>query len=100
MGTLPAQVVRNFALEGLVIGGAGAVLGMLVTVVASVALDLLGLQMPPPPGRSVGYPLHVDLPPTLFAATAAVIVISAVAAAWVVSRKAARKSIVEALAHV
>jgi putative ABC transport system permease protein len=100
MGTLPGQVVRNFALEGLVIGVAGAVIGMLVAVAISVVFDLAGLQMPPPPGRSVGYPLHVDLPPGLFAVTAAVIVLSAVAAAWAVSRTAARKSIVEALAHV
>jgi putative ABC transport system permease protein len=97
MGTLPGQVVRNFALEGLVIGVAGAVLGMLVAIAASVTFDLAGVRMPPPPGRSVGYPLHVDLPPGLFAITAAVIVLSAVAAAWVVSRKAARKPIVEAL---
>jgi putative ABC transport system permease protein len=100
MGTLPGQVVRNFALEGLVIGTAGAVLGMLVAVAISVTFDLNGFQMPPPPGSSVGYPLHVDLPPELFAATTAVIILSAVTAAWAVSRKAARKSIVEALAHV
>jgi len=100
MGTLPGQVVRNFALEGLVIGAAGVVLGMAVAVAASVSFDLLGVEMPPPPGRSVGYPLHIDLPPALFLATAAVIVLSAVVAAWFVSRKAARKSIVEALAHV
>ena len=100
MGTLPGQVVRNFVLEGLVIGVAGALLGMLVAVATSLGLDAAGLQMPPPPGRSVGYPLHVDLPPVLFAVTAAVIVLSAVAAAWVVSRRAARTSIVEALAHV
>jgi putative ABC transport system permease protein len=100
MGPLPGQVVRNFALEGLVLGVAGAVLGMLVAISSSLAFDLAGLRMPPPPGRSVGYPLHVDLPPGLFAVTAAVIVLSAVTAAWAVSRKAARKSIVEALAHV
>jgi len=100
MGALPGQVVRNFALEGLVLGAAGAVLGMLVAIATSVTFDATGLQMPPPPGRSVGYPLHVDLPPALFAATGAAILLSAVAAAWAVSRKAARKSIVEALAHV
>jgi putative ABC transport system permease protein len=100
MGTLPGQVVRNFALEGLVIGAAGAVLGMAVAVGTALTCELLGLQMPPPPGSSVGYPLHIDLPPALFAVTAVVIVVSAAAAAWVVSRQAARKSIVEALAHV
>ncbi len=100
MGTLPGQVVRNFALEGLVIGVAGALLGMVAAVTTSVAFDLGDVQMPPPPGSSVGYPLHVNLPPALFVATGVVIVLAAVTAAWVVSRKAARKSIVEALAHV
>ncbi len=69
-------------------------------VAASVSFDVLGLRMPPPPGRSVGYPLHIELPPALFAVTAAAVVLSAVVAAWAVSREAARKSIVEALAHV
>ena len=100
LGALPTQVIRNFVLEGLVVGVLGSALGIVVAVALSLAADFLGIQMPPPPGRSVGYPLHIDLSLALCTTTALVVISASVAAAWAVSRKAAKRSVVEALAHV
>lgn len=100
LGTLPAQIVRIFALEGLVLGIAGVVGGMLCAAGISVAFLFFDIQMPPPPGRSVGYPLHVNLSFDLYALTFLCVIALSVAAAWLVSRKAAAKPIVEALGHV
>jgi putative ABC transport system permease protein len=100
IGTLPREIVRNFVLEGAVIAGAGALVGMLLAGGVTVFLMFAGIQMPPPPGRSGGYPLVVNFSALLYAATgAAVIAVSALAAYWV-SGKAARKPVTEALAHV
>jgi len=100
IGTLPREIVRNFVLEGVVIGLVGALLGMLIAGAVTVFLAFAGIQMPPPPGRSTGYPLVVNFSVLLYAATAiAVMAVSALAAYWV-SSKAARKPITEALAHV
>jgi putative ABC transport system permease protein len=100
LGALPVQIVRDFALEGLVIGAAGSILGVAVCALASVGFSALGVQMPPPPGRSVGYPLHINLDATLFVWTVLLVIALSALAAWFASRKAAARPIVEALAHV
>jgi len=100
LGALPGQIIRDFALEGLLIGAAGAALGLLLCSMSSLGLALLGVQMPPAPGRSVGYPLHINLDAGLFLWTALLVVGLSVLAAWFASRKAAARPIVEALAHV
>lgn len=99
MGTLPSQLVTSFALEGLVLGGVGAVLGALVSLAISVALMLFPVQMPPPPGRSDGYPLNVAVDPTLYAGTLLVMLaLAMLASAWV-ARRTVHQPIVDALAH-
>jgi len=100
LGTLPGQLVRGFALEGLMLGGAGAALGAAVALAISVALLVFPVQMPPPPGRSVGYPLQVTIDPLLYAATLAAMLVLAAAASAIVARQAVRRPIVDALAHV
>lgn len=100
LGTLPAQITRVFAMEGWVIGSAGAMLGVLVAVgVAGLSL-VAGLEMPPPPGRSVGYPLNINVDGYLYTIAVVTVVIASTVAAWLMSRQAVRKSIVEALTHV
>ena len=100
LGTLPEQLVRSFALEGLVLGGGGAVLGALLALAVSVGLLIFPVDMPPPPGRSVGYPLQIALDPLLYAATLAVMVGLAVVASALVARRAVHRPVVDALAHV
>ncbi|TMH26575.1 MAG: ABC transporter permease [Betaproteobacteria bacterium] len=100
MGTLPGQLTRSFALEGMVLGGAGSLLGAGVALVVSVALLMFPVEMPPPPGRSNGYPLQIVMDPTLYIATLlAMVALSMLASAWV-ARRTVTKPIVDALAHV
>lgn len=100
LGTLPGQIKQSFALEGLLIGIASAILGMIVAAAISLFLLMNGFEMPPPPGRSNGYPLYVNVSATLYGATSLVVALLSTLAAWWVSRRAARQPIVEALAHV
>ena len=100
IGTFPGEIVRNFVLEGVLIGGAGALAGMALAGAAIVFLIFAGIQMPPPPGRSVGYPLLVNFSVWLYAATGIGVVAVSALAAYLVSAKAARRPIPEALAHV
>jgi putative ABC transport system permease protein len=100
IGTYPAEIVRNFVLEGVVIGNLGAVIGMLMAGIATIALLFAGIEMPPPPGRSAGYPLLLSFSPTLYTGAAIVVILLAAVAAWFVSRRAAAKPVTEALAHV
>ncbi len=100
IGTYPGELVRNFVLEGIAIGGGGALAGMALAGATTVALMFAGLQMPPPPGRSVGYPLLVNFSVSIYAATALAVIAVSALAAYLASRKAADKPITEALAHV
>lgn len=100
LGALPGEIVAQFVREGALIGVAGTLTGMLLAGLTTIALMLLNVQMPPPPGRSEGYPLMVNASPTLYAIATLVIILLCAIAAWLVSRKAAQKPIVEALGHV
>jgi putative ABC transport system permease protein len=100
IGTLPSEIVRNFVLEGMVIGGTGATVGMLLAGLATFVLLFAGIEMPPPPGRSAGYPLFLSFSPLHYAVVTLVVVLLASCAAWVVSSRAANKPVTEALAHV
>ncbi len=100
MGAMPAEIVAQFLREGALIGAVGALLGTLLAAGIVLAAPHTGVQMPPPPGRSVGYPLLVIATLPLYLITNTGIISLCAAAAWFASRKAARKPIVEALAHV
>lgn len=99
MGTLPGQLTRSFALEGLVLGGLGAVLGALMAFAVSIALLFSNLKMPPPPGRSDPYPLNIAIDPTLYGLTVIAMVLFSMAAAALVARRTVAKPIVDALAQ-
>ena len=100
IGTHPGEIVRNFLFEGIAIGAVGALAGMAIAGAATFTLTFAGLQMPPPPGRSSGYPLLVNFSALLYAVTAAAVIAVSALAAYFASAKAARKPITEALAHV
>ena len=100
MGTLPNQLLRSLALEGMLLGGAGALLGALVALAISVALYVFPVQMPPPPGRSNGYPLNINIDPTLYGLTLVAMVALAMLASALVARKTVHRPVVDALAHV
>ncbi|MDR1888679.1 MAG: FtsX-like permease family protein [Zoogloeaceae bacterium] len=100
LGAYPGEIVAQFAREGFLIGATGVMLGNLLAGVIVLGLPYVALEMPPPPGRSEGYPLLVSASWPLYAATDILIILLCVGAAWVVSRKAVHKSIVEALGHV
>lgn len=100
LGTQPGQLTVSFALEGLVLGGLGALLGALVALAVSGGLLVFPVDMPPPPGRSVGYPLQITMDPLLYLFTLGAMTTLATVASALVARRAVRRPIVDALAHV
>lgn len=99
LGTLPSQLLRTLAMEGMVLGGVGALVGAFVALAVSLLLYVVPVQMPPPPGSSRGYALNVDIDPVMYGATIlAMVVLAMLASAWI-ARKTVHTPIVEALAH-
>lgn len=100
LGTLPGQMQRVLALEGLLLGAAGAAIGVAVALAVSGALLVFPVEMPPPPGRSQGYPLQIEVDAGLYgAAVLAMLLLSTLASAWV-ARRTVRLPVVDALGHV
>lgn len=101
LGTRPKEIMGQFVREGVVIGSLGAIIGIVISGFIVLILPYLGLDMPPPPGRTVGYPLLVTASVPLYAITSICIIGLCAIAAWFASYNAAsKKSIVEALSHV
>ncbi len=99
LGTLPSQLLRTLALEGMVLGGVGALTGALIAFAVSMLLYVVPVQMPPPPGSSRGYPLNVSFDAGMYAATVlAMVLLAMLASAWI-ARKTVHTPVVDALAH-
>ena len=100
LGSYPREIIVNFILEALVMALSAALLGSLLAGLCSIGLYFSDLQMPPPPGRSAGYPLDVYFSPKLALLTSAGLILICCTAAWFAARKGANRPIVEALTHV
>lgn len=99
LGTLPRQVLLMLGLEGALLGSLGAAVGALLALAASLLLYVFPVDMPPPPGRTTGYPLYVTIDPTLYALTMLAMIALTLMASLAVARKTVHLPVVDALAH-
>jgi len=99
LGTLPRQLMGSLALEGMVLGGVGALLGAVTAVSVALLLYVVPVQMPPPPGSTVGYALNVTIDPLMIVTTVlAMVALAMLASAWI-ARRTVHMPVVQALAH-
>jgi putative ABC transport system permease protein len=107
IGTLRAIGLRRagirslFVTEGMLLGGLGAITGVVSALLLSVLVNHSGLTWTPP-GRVNPIALHIRLwgENRLLWGTAIVMVMVAVLSAWWPARRAARLQVIEALRHV
>lgn len=55
VGFKRAAILRQFALEGVLLGIFGGALGLVIGYLVAEALSAVGIPMPPPPGMEQGY---------------------------------------------
>jgi putative ABC transport system permease protein len=99
MGTLPGQLIRSFSFEGMILGGTGAVAGALLAITVALLLMVFPVEMPPPPGRSSGYPLLITIDAAMYAITVFMMIALSMLSSAFIARKTLRQPIVDALAH-
>jgi putative ABC transport system permease protein len=99
MGTLPRQLLHTLGLEGMVLGGVGAVAGAVLALAVTVFLLVVPFEMPPPPGQTKGYPLLVTFDAIMYLITMGSMVLLTVLASVWVARKTVHMPVVEALSH-
>lgn len=100
LGTYPSEIVYGFVREAGLLALIGALVGGLLSAATSALLFIVDIQMPPPPGRSDGYPLNVYFSFELLAICAVGVIAICISAAWLSARKGVNKPITEALAYV
>lgn len=100
MGTPRLWIVSLFIVEGLLTGVLGAAAGLLLGNGLGALLNRSGIQMPPPPGNSVGFPFHVQHVPVLMVGASIMVIVTLGLASVLPAIRASRVRIVEALAHV
>jgi putative ABC transport system permease protein len=101
MGLNRSGLRRLFVCEGLLLGAAGSVLGLLVAAVIAYLINHSGLSWTPP-GYSYSYRIMVLLgqaPGLIFGCVLGLIVVTLVSA-WLPAHRASKLVIVEALRHV
>ncbi|WP_394151809.1 ABC transporter permease [Vibrio maritimus] len=100
MGSYPREIIAMFVRESIVIGLVGSVLGALLAWLTTQLLKVAAIQMPPPPGRSEGYPLELVFSQDVAVSAGVAVIIICVFAAFISARKGTKRPITEALAYV
>ena len=97
LGSRGHSIFWLVVLENTVLGLVGGALGVVVGIVLALALSEFGLEMPPPPGSNASYTATIRLVPWVLGAAAITGTLSAIAAAILPGRRAARLLVVDAL---
>jgi putative ABC transport system permease protein len=100
VGTSRTRLLLNFLYEGLIVGVLGGMIGLVVAYLLALLINHAGVTMPPPPGSTRGYPLIVDIVPSVFAGVFVLIALTTVVSTIFPAYKASRLKIVDALGHV
>lgn len=99
LGMKKRGIVCLFAVEGGMLGVIGCIVGATLSVVSAQLINLAHITYTPPSSSNV-VPLHVGILPGMLAATALVLALVAMLAAFWPARRAAHVEIVDALGHV
>lgn len=100
LGSYPSEIIRGFLCEAGLLALIGSLLGTLSNALMCVLLLFVDVQMPPPPGRSEGYPLNIYFSFELVAFTTIGVLLICLLAALFSARKGVNKPITEALIYV
>lgn len=100
MGTRKSAILRGFLVEGGLLGLAGAIVGVAAAYGLAQVLQLLSIEMPPPPGFAVGYEASLSLSPGLVFEAVLLACVTTTTAALYPALRASRMVIVDALRKV
>jgi putative ABC transport system permease protein len=100
LGTRPSGIRNLFLAEGFLLALAGCLVGAAFALAVRAALNASGIVLPPAPGATRGFAIVVKLYPLAYGVGFASMLITMTVASFFPARRAARMSIVDALAHV
>jgi putative ABC transport system permease protein len=99
LGNSRRDVLSMFMSEGLILGIAGAIVGLALGAGLAALISYIGIPMPPPPGATEGFTAKIRVTFGLAAQALVLAVITTLAASAYPAWKASRMIIVDALRH-
>jgi putative ABC transport system permease protein len=100
VGTTRMQVWRMFFAEGLLMGFLGGLLGLASGALLAWLINQGDVMLPPPPGYTVGYHLHILLQTPVLTTAFLIALVTATLSSILPAFKASRMKIVDALGHI
>jgi putative ABC transport system permease protein len=97
LGNLGGFVVALILTECLLLGVAGALVGVLVGVLLTSVISQIGIPMPPPPNSNAGYTAQIQLLPAIVWQAFTIGAAAALLSGLLPSLRARRVGIVDAL---
>lgn len=97
LGARRGAVLRGFLLEGALLGLLGALIGTFAAFVLGALLQVVPVEMPPPPGFTQSYLATLRFTPGMVAGTVLLAVVTTTLAAFYPALRASRMVIVDAL---
>ena len=99
LGVRRRALLGQFLLEGGLIGLIGGLGGLALAFLVSAGIDLLHIEMPPPPGLARGYIAHVLLTPGIAIEAMLIAMFTTTLASFYPAWKASRMVIVDSIRH-
>ncbi len=99
VGLKRRKIMQLFAMESVLLGLAGGLLGLLLGYGLAELISYVGIPMPPPPGMEMGYRGAVRVTPGLLLNAFAIACVTTVLAGLYPAWKASRLQIVDSLRH-
>lgn len=97
LGNRREDVFQMVILENVILGLLGALIGVLLGMVAAWLISRIGIPMPPPPNMNAGYTAQIQLVPEVVVTGCVIAFLATVCAAVVPARRVANLPVVEAL---
>lgn len=97
LGLQRSRILRQFLVEGAVLGVVGGAIGIVLGTGLNLSVSAVGIPMPPPPGLGRGFMAAVEVNPQIVAEAFGLAVVTAVMAGLVPAWRASRLPIVDSL---
>jgi putative ABC transport system permease protein len=100
LGTSRLKVLAIFVIEGIFVGILGGVFGAVFGFLVIKAINRAHLYVPTMPGNTHGFPIEIQLIPSIFIGVFFLMVAMMIAASFLPAMRASRLKIVDALNHI
>lgn len=97
LGNSSKDIIQLIMTESAILGLAGALIGVLLGILAALVISAIGIPMPPPPNANVGYTAFIRIIPLTLLTSGCVGFLGTVLASIVPAFKVTRLQVVDAL---